>query len=101
MILNILLYTLNILSTKRPNINAGIKESITKYVKEAALIGQSSLKKSVTAIKRKGDNLNGCIQRQCYGNVAGNLSFHELERGAEADAETGICYKERSTSVGA
>ena len=39
--------------------------------------------------------------RQCYRNVAGNLSFHELERGAEADPETGICYKAGSTGVGA
>lgn len=59
------------------------------------------IKRSVTAIKRKGDDLNGCIQRQCYRNVAGNLSFHELERGAEADPETGICYEAGSTGVGA
>ena len=26
--------------------------------------------------------MNGCIQRQCYRNVAGNLSFHELETGS-------------------
>ena len=44
--------------------------------------------------------MNGCIQRQCYRNVAGNLSFHELERGAEADPETRICYEEGSTGVG-
>ena len=37
--------------------------------------------------------MNGCIQRQCYGNVAGNLSLHELEGGTEADTETGICYE--------
>lgn len=59
------------------------------------------IKRSVTAIKWKGDDLNGCIQRQCYRNVAGNLSFHELERGAEADPETGICYEAGSTGVGA
>ena len=35
-----------------------------------------------------------------YRNVAGNLSFHELERGAEADPETRICYEEGSTGVG-
>ena len=58
-------------------------------------------KKSVTAIKRKGDDLNGCIQRQCYGNVAGNLSLHELEGGAEADTETGICYETGSAGMGA
>ena len=37
--------------------------------------------------------MNGCIQRQCYGNVAGNLSFHKLERGAEADPERGFATK--------
>ena len=41
------------------------------------------------------------MARQCYGNVAGNLSFHKLERGAEADPETGICYEAGSTGVGA
>lgn len=29
------------------------------------------------------------------------LSFHKLERGAEADPETGICYEAGSTGVGA
>ena len=32
---------------------------------------------------RKGDDLNGCIQRQCHGNVAGNLPLYQLERGGK------------------
>ena len=34
---------------KSPTINAGIKDNVTRYVKDAALMVQSSLKKSVTA----------------------------------------------------
>ena len=36
-----------------------------------------------------------------YGNVAGNLSLHELEGGTEADTETRICYETGSASMGA
>ena len=59
------------------------------------------IKRSVTAIKRKGVDLNGCIQGQCYGNVAGNLPLYQLERREETDTKKRFCYQKRSASLGA
>lgn len=37
--------------------------------------------------------MNGCIQRQCYGNVAGNLSLHELEGERKQTQKRGFATK--------
>ena len=46
-------------------------------------------------------DLNGCIQGQHYGNVAGNLSLYQLERREETDTKERFCYQKRSASLGA
>ena len=37
--------------------------------------------------------MNGCIQGQCYGNVAGNLPLYQLERREETDTKRGFATK--------
>lgn len=44
--------------------------------------------------------LNAELQKKGYLTVAGNLPFYKLEGRTEADTETWVCYKKRSTGVG-
>ena len=71
------------------------------YLTVAGRVNATFFHKKVCYSEEEGVDLDGCIQGQCHGDVAGYLPLYQLERGEKADTKERFCNKERSAGVGA